>query len=404
MQSILSNQLTFNSPSQAIEHWLKHIESVNQESVSLNEASGRVLATDIKTDRPSPACDVSAMDGYAVRIKDLDHEELPVAAEVLTGHAPPLLPVQAVLKIFTGGAVPAQADAVIPREHVHESIDSIRVPKDLAVKLGQNIRCMGENALANIIVLKAGVLLDPAKIAMLAAVGINKVNVYKRVRCALIITGNEVISNERSITQWQVRDSNGPALSAVFHAVPWIDWCGVEHVVDDPQITLHTCEKILNEVDALLITGGVSMGDHDYIPQVLEMIGAKTIFHRLPIRPGKPVLGAADNSGKMILALPGNPVSALTTARLFGVSALQHMAGIVASKTTPKIRILNSDQKKLSLHWSRPVQLLENNTGQLISTQGSGDIISLSHSDGFVIIPPGTSGEGPWPYYPWSID
>jgi molybdenum cofactor synthesis domain-containing protein len=223
-----------------------------------------------------------------------------------------------------------------------------------------------------------------------------------RVRC--IVTGDEVLEITSPVEPWQLRDSNGSTLAAMFAACRWIDWCGAARVADDRHRLHQTVAAALATSDAVLLTGGVSMGDYDYVPTVLVELGCHIVFHRLPIRPGKPILGAIGPNGQVVLGLPGNPVSVATTARRFALPALRRLAGAaVPDKPVPLVAIANPKDDPLGLHWFRPVRLLADGQAELLITRGSGDIINTARSDGFVAYPPRQSGSGPWPYYIWSV-
>jgi len=396
------SRFAFASPDEAIRAMTSRLDPVGVEHVLLTEASGRVLGETIVADRPSPACDVSAMDGYAVRSADLDERQLPVVGEVAIGQPPPEMPLSAALRIFTGGPVPAGCDAVIPREQVEERPESIRLPADIKIKPGQHIRRRGENGQAGETIVESGTRISPAVAAALAACGVAEPCVHRRIRLGAIVTGNEVLDVAADVEPWQLRDSNGPALATMFANRPWVDWRGVDHAVDDRDPLRQTIAAALADADAVLLTGGVSMGDYDFVPAILAELGCDIIFHKLPIRPGKPVLGAIGPQGQAVLGLPGNPVSVMTTGRRLALPALRHRAGFVpADPSVASVTLVNPDDKPLALHWSRLVRWVGNGQAELITTRGSGDIISAARSDGFVEIPANQIGPGPWPFYSW---
>jgi len=396
------SSFAFASPDDAIRAMTSRLERVGVEHVALTDASGRVLGEPIVADRSSPACDVSAMDGYAVRSADLDERQLPVVGEVAIGQPPPDMPSSAALRIFTGGPVPAGCDAVIPREQVEERSESIRLPADIKIKPGQHIRRQGENGQAGETIVVQGAPVTPTVAGALAACGVAEPCVHRRIRLAAIITGNEVHDVTADVEPWQLRDSNGPALAAMFTKRPWVEWRGVDHAVDDRDQLRATIAAALNDSDALLLTGGVSMGDYDFVPAILAELGCDIVFHKLPIRPGKPVLGGIGPQGQAVLGLPGNPVSVMTTARRLALPVLRHRAGFVPpDPPVATVTLVNPDDKQLALHWSRPVRLVGDGQAERIATRGSGDIISAARSDGFVEIPANHTGPGPWLFYSW---
>lgn len=388
-------------PTEALAALLRALTPVDTHTLALHHAAGRVLAQPLTTDRPSPPCDVSAMDGYALRLSD-SRGRVPVADEVQIGSAPPELPPGAALRIFTGGAVPADADIVIRREDVTETQDEIFIPDDLDLTPGQNIRRRGENAPAGAPVLQPGQLITPPVAAALATFGVSEPSIHRRVRLTIIVTGNELVPPHVKPQQWQIRDSNGHTLVTMFSPLPWVECLPLRYAVDDKAALRTTVAAALPNCDALLLTGGVSMGDHDHVPAVLDDLGARTVFHKLALRPGKPLLGALGPDGQAILGLPGNPVSVMVTARRFALAALRKRAGFTQpDPPASAIQLDNPDTKTLSLTWHRPVRLTVPGRAVLLPSRGSGDMVSAAASDGFVEVPPGAAGQGPWPFYPW---
>lgn len=401
MTTSSNTRFDFDTPAHAVAAMLTRLDAVEVEHSDLAEASGRVLGQALQADRPSPACDVSAMDGYAVR-EVQSGITLPVVGEVAIGQPPPSMPQDAALRIFTGGPVPAGCQAVIPREQVEEQPDTINLPANLAIRPGQHIRRCGENGQAGQAIVEQGFGITPAVAAALAACGLAKPRVHRRVRLAAIITGNEVHDVTAEVEPWRLRDSNGPTLTAMFAPLPWIDWRGVDRAADDRDQLQQAVSASLSACDALLLTGGVSMGDYDFVPEIVTELGCEIVFHKLPIRPGKPVLGAVGPKGQAVLGLPGNPVSVMTTARRLALPVLRYRAGFVQPNPPgASVTLVKPDGKQLALHWSRPVRLLADGEAELIATRGSGDIISAACSDGFVEIPANLVGPGPWPFYRW---
>ncbi len=395
----------FDSPAAAVAAVVERLLPVSDETVALHRAAGRILAEPVRTDRPSPACDVSAMDGYAVRLDDVKVGHLPVAGEVSVGRSPPRMPRGAALRIFTGGPVPDDCEAIIPREQVRERPEAIDLPANLCVAPGRHIRRRGENGQAGETIVEAGTRITPAVVAAMAASGIREPAVHRQVRVTLLVTGNEVHDVGVPVRPWQLRDSNGPALTTMFAGLAWVVWNGVRLVPDDRGQLRKSIVMALAESDAVLLTGGVSMGDYDFVPSVLTEVGCRIVFHGLPIRPGKPVLGAIGSEGQAVLGLPGNPVPVMTTARRIAVPVLRHVAGYARHEPpTTCAALANADNRTLDVYWSRPVRLVGHGQVGLVPTCGAGDIISAARSDGFVEIPPNQGGSGPWPFYRWSAD
>ena len=382
---------------------LAKLSPVATRRVPLAQASGRVLAEPVVTDRPSPPCDVSAMDGYALRTDDLTKSRLSVAGEVATGHAAPALPPDQAVRVFTGGAVPAEAQVVVRREDVNERTDAIDLPEGLDLPPGANIRHQGENAAAGAAVVEAGKLVTPAVAAALGAFGVAEPRVFDRVRISVLVTGDELLPVDATPQPWQIRDSNSQTLATLLGEIPWIELRSIRRVHDQLDPLTHALRAALDTSDAVLLTGGVSMGDYDFVPDAVQAAGGSMVFHKLALRPGKPMLGAVGPQGQAVLGLPGNPVSVMVTARRWASVALRKRAGLAQpDPPSAAVRLVNGVDKRLSLWWYRPVRLTETGQAEVIKTMGSGDLAATASSDGFVELPPDATGIGPWPFYPWS--
>ncbi len=395
--------MTAEDPRQARDRLLARLRPVAREQVLLGEAAGRVLAEPVSADRDSPPHDVSAMDGYAVRLADLTPGRVPVAGEIAMGSEPPALPPGQALRIMTGACVPPGTEAIVVREHVREAADSfvLQVPND-EIRPGQHIRRRGENLSAGAEVVPTGTTIGPHVAAALAAFGGARPWVRRRVRVAVVVTGDELLAADSAPTPWQIRDSNGPALATLLAELPGVETISVEHVRDDAPRLTESLGAALERADALFVTGGVSMGVHDHVPDAVVACGGEVVFHRLPIRPGKPVLGAVGPRGQAILGLPGNPVSVLIAGRWFGVAALRRLAGLPDELEACGLELLNPGPKRVGLWWFRPVRCETANRAEVVASRGSGDMVSTARSDGFVLTPPHAEGVGPWPFTPWS--
>ncbi len=375
---------------------------VSVERVAVERAAGRVLASELRADRDSPPLNVSAMDGYAVRLADCAaSESLPVAATATAGRPAPPLPPGAAVQIFTGAPVPLEADCVIPREMTIETPQRMQLNAPTSsLTRHMNIRFQGENARAGSPVLPAGTRLTSAAMAGVASVAGSEIEVHRLVRVAILNTGDELIPPGQPAEPWQIRDSNGPTLDAALQSQPWIEVVRRQRVKDDLQAIAEVLQS-LADVDAVLLTGGVSMGDTDHVPAAIEASGGQIVFHRLPIRPGKPVLGAVRGQ-QLLVGLPGNPVSVAVTARLIAMPLLRRLGGLTEIvPRTCRVEVANADDKKLALHWYRMVRLESDGRVRYLDNRGSGDLISLAQSDGVVELPAGCTGPGPWKLLLW---
>jgi molybdopterin molybdotransferase len=390
---------------------------VEPERIEVSQATGRILARPILNFRDSPALDISAMDGYAFRYSELENRLLrpdsdqaqaggdcfEVTGVAAAGARRLVLSPDTAIRIFTGGVVPQGADVVIPRERCREESDRVwvTIPLD-QIPLGWNIRRQGENAKQDEVGLLAGCCIDGPRMSSIVSMNREaQIDVSRKVRVTIINTGDELMGMDSPIEAWQIRDSNGPLLESMLRACPWIEWNRVSARDDLSEIQTRLKEA-LDVSDAVLLTGGVSMGDTDHVPAAVRHCRAEVIFHRLAIRPGAPVLGAVGSEGQLIMGLPGNPVSVAVTFRRLGLELLDRMARRVSGRRKWKIQVVGSDTKTLGLVWYRLVQIQADGTALLLANHGSGDIRSLGLSDGFIEVPPGSLSQGMFPFYDWN--
>jgi molybdopterin molybdotransferase len=408
------------SPSAAIDAVCAHLVPLEAESVSLAHSSGRVLADVVRADRASPALDMSSMDGFAVRVADLPAMNsttgLPIATgadcEASIGQAPVSMRAGHAIRIVTGAPIPIGADAVVRHEDVRlqNGYALLQIPAS-TVQPGAFIRRAGENASKGAEILQPGTLIGAAAIGALATFGASSVCVHRCVRVAIITTGDELVSTDRTPTPWQIRDSNGSVLASLLGARAWIEVVAHLHALDDADALAVTLATALESADAVILTGGVSMGHHDHVPQVIERMGANTIFHRLPQRPGRPMLAAVlprvgTRAPRLILGLPGNPVSVMVTARRLGIPMLGQLAGLAQGAfAAQRLHIDGDDGTQLGMWWFRLVSERVTAEGerrlQLLPTKSSGDIAAAATSTGFVEVPPNQSAAGGNAFYPW---
>lgn len=387
------------------------------ELLPIEQAVGRVLGQDIIAFRDSPAIDVSAMDGYAMRMADVCDSTIAVVDTAAAGAAPKAMPpvahassehpvdsstLKQAIRIFTGAAVPEGAECIVPREQCSEQSDSIQLAVSAdKIQLGQHIRRRGENARAGSRVLESGRMLGGPQVSSLVSfLESNQVRVHRPLQIAIINTGDELIEAGETLYDWQIRDSNGPMLVTMLGSHAWAR-VRRRKVQDDADATRAAIADAMGSHDVVLVTGGVSMGDTDHVPHAIRECGATILFHRLPIRPGKPILGAVGPNGELVMGLPGNPLSVAVTFRRFALPLLQHMAGITRVSVPLAIEIANPDSKTLDLTWFRLVTRDAAGRATLVRSQGSGDIASLGASDGFVEVSPGSPSSGSWPFYDW---
>ncbi|MBB3209896.1 molybdenum cofactor synthesis domain-containing protein [Rhodopirellula rubra] len=418
-------RLAYDSPNDAIAALAAPLAPVDVQH-DCRDLLGRVLACSIVADRDHPAADVSAMDGYALAMRRPANsgeihcnEEIPVTGESIPGSPPPDFSDFGVIRIFTGGMVPAGCDRVIQREYTIESPGNDSMPLGTVrwraeAKLTQpaaNIRGRGENIEAGEEALPSGVVVRSPQVAAIASFGVESASVRRRVRVAIITTGDELgridSATNETLPPWKIRNSNAHALRAIVTPRPYVNPPTMLHAPDEPEQLKQVVSDAVADHDIVLLTGGVSMGDHDYVPKVVSEIGAQTVFHKLPLRPGKPILGALYHvpdsaTAKPIIGLPGNPVSATMGAVRFALPLIDKLAGITRWEPNPPSIMLDEiGTKTLHLHWMRAVRMTGPGTAELVVGKGSGDLVSLGASDGFIEMPPTAHHPGPWPFFAW---
>ncbi|MGL2988363.1 molybdopterin molybdotransferase MoeA [Flavobacterium sp. RSSA_27] len=293
-----------------------------EEICALLEARKKILAQPILSPINMPPFRQSAMDGYAVCIHDsLTYQ---IMGEIKAGDAESfvLQPGQAV-KIFTGAPVPDSAQAMIPIENV--SVEQAKLLLQAAPQLQANIRPIGEQIKKGELALEKGTLLDAAAIGFLAALGVVNVPVYKIPSVGIVVTGNELLPPGAPLTYGKVYESNGLMLEAAV-----VDSLVQEvkryTVKDDFESTKNTLQSAIEKHDVILVSGGISVGDYDFVAQALQELEVETLFHKVNQKPGKPLfLGKKNN--KLIFALPGNPAACLICFYVYVLPTLKKSGG-----------------------------------------------------------------------------
>lgn len=325
---------------------LQQAKSFGTETLPLGQAAGRVLAETVRADRDYPPFDRASMDGYAVQYGDLEKgiRRFTVIETLLAGYLPkrPLRTGEG-YKIMTGAAVPAGADTIIRRENTSETAGVIELPELPVEALPaatlpapadprfpwrpfQNIARKGEDLRSGDIVIDRPCVCTPPVMGLLATLGQITVKVERLPAIGLLTTGDEVVPAGDAVSPVQIRNSNRWLLETALKntGAALTAW---GHAPDDPGLIQKRIEALLDN-DVLICCGGVSAGDADYVPGVLESMGARRLFHKVAMRPGKPVWCGLSKEGKMIIALPGNPFSCLVNMTLLIAPYLRACYGL----------------------------------------------------------------------------
>jgi molybdopterin molybdotransferase len=356
--------------------------------VSVSEALGLVLAEEVKTDREYPPFDRSTRDGYAVRAKEVVPDaKLKCVGEIKAGDtvSEPLA-VKTCVQIMTGAAVPAGADAVVMIEHTQREGDVVRFER--AAQAGQNIVPRGSEALAGQTLLKPGMRLGYAELALAAQVGAAELKCTKKPRVAILSTGDEVVAVEEVPGAFQIRNSNSVSLSAQVR-IAGGEPVALGNAADRVEDLGEKIERGLKE-DVLVLSGGVSMGKYDLVEKVLKAMGAEFYFDAVGIRPGKPAVFGMCH-GKPVFGLPGNPVSTMVTFELFVALAIDLLSGAEA-RPLPlmEARLGEALNEKPGLAHFLPARVEWRGGApevKALKWQGSGDIAALTKANCFLVVP-----------------
>jgi molybdopterin molybdotransferase len=374
---------------------LESVATLGAEQVKLEQSLGRVLAEEVRANRDQPPYDISAMDGYALCSADLANvpATLQIIEDIKAGDMPSktLAPGQCA-RIMTGAPMPQGADAVMRVEDT-EALAGDRVQVNVAVKPGNDIRRLGENMRNGEVVLSPGTEITPGVIGVLATVKRAQVQVYRRPRVAILSTGNELEGLDEPVDPNKIPNSNSYALMGQVQAL------GIEPALlgiarDDPDELARYLKRGL-EYDVLLVSGGTSVGVHDYVRPTIEALGAQMLFWRVAMKPGHPVAFGKVGE-KIIFGLPGNPVSSMVCFEQFVVPALRRMMGHARThRRTVAARLTHNVKHQPGRTEFIRVMLAQEEGGYAATStgaQGSGMLLSMARADGLAVLPADCNG------------
>jgi len=382
-------------PAEALDLVIENAAAREPRVVALEESVGFRLAEEVGADRPQPPFDRAMMDGYAVRLADAG-QTVTVAGEIAAGAAPVGAPARgSCLEIMTGAPCPAGTEAVVPKEAASRSGSRVVLPSRIA--LGQHIAPAGSECGAGQPVLKPGDLMTPLAVAVLASFGKVRVRVTPRPTLGIIATGAELAPPESEPPPGQIRDSNGPMLRAMAFEL------GIERPLvlraDDRLKAIVDALERVAECDVVLLSGGVSVGNHDLVPDAVLAYGARVIFHKARQKPGKPLLFAA-RERQLLFGLPGNPLACHFCFCRYVQAAVRRMGAHPAGIVTRQGRLVASlcpDRGRsrfvpamVSLDPSVP----EGWSIRPLPGASSADVFRSHQANAYVAAPPGT-GEIP---------
>lgn len=362
------------------------------ETVSLVQSLGRILAADQQSTIDVPPCDNSAMDGYAIRLADLDNsEDLLVAQRIPAGQVGNKLERGAAARIFTGAPIPEGADTVVMQEDAELIDNRLRILE--SCRSGQHIRPRGQDIAANSVVVAQGQRIQPQDVGLLASIGATEVPVYPQLKVAIVSTGDELVEPGQPLAEGQIYNSNRYTLAALLEALGCevIDGGIVE---DNFLATQQRLQTLATQADLIISSGGVSVGEEDHVKAAVESLGHLDLW-KLNIKPGKPL--AFGRIGDVpFFGLPGNPSSVFVTFCLLARPFILRCQGQEAVMPLVTEAVADFD-------WQRPgtrQEYLRAKVGHseqhgpavsLFGNQSSGVLASVSWANALVVMPPGTT-------------
>jgi len=373
---------------EAMQAILAAVEPLAPQTIAFEEATGRVLAQSVHAERDQPPFDRVMMDGIAISHAEFaaGTRSFPIQSTQAAGDPAQTLKPGRAIEIMTGASLPERADCIIPVERIIVNELGAHIEANYAASEQQFIHVRGSDHKKDTELLQPGTRVSPMDIAIIASCGLAEVAVAEQPQISVISTGNELVPAGEAIEPHQIRMSNGPAIVTMLEEHGYVD-AAHEHLIDEPALLKEHIARHLDHSAVLILSGGVSMGKADYVPQVLDDLGVEVIFHKVSQRPGRPMWFGKGPNGQAVFALPGNPVSTLVCGRQYVIPALHHMSGMAAA--VPQFASLTTEITfKPQLTNFLPVKLISNAAGQVLAmpvhTNTSGDFASLSGTNGYV--------------------
>jgi len=387
------------SPAEAEAQICAHATQLPAVSLPLTQLVGTILRERVVAAFDQPPFDRVTMDGiaFASAAYQQGRRTFRIAGTQAAG-APPLAlqSSEHCIEVMTGAMLPVGCDCIVPVEKILAADGVAQLADDAEPESKSNIHERGTDSRRGDELLQPGIRLGPAEVAVLAANGQTQASVSRTPRIAVISTGDELVEPGEPLAQWQIYRSNAYAVMAALQrrgfARPTLD-----HLPDDPAVLRERLGAHLQTHDALILSGGVSMGRFDYIPQVLAELDVRVVFHKVAQRPGKPLWFGVGPAGQTVYALPGNPVSTLVCLVRYVFAGLETSLGLVRRPPEP-VALAEHFEVKPALSLFIPVQIaFEPGRRQAVPkpTRGSGDFTSLTGTDGFVELPVGPATVAP---------
>ena len=373
---------------EAREKILAAMPELAAEAVAVSAATGRILRQTVVAERDQPPFDRVMMDGIALAHADLaaGTRSFPLQCTQMAGEPAVSLEPGKAIEIMTGASLPLGADCIVPVERIIVDGGVATLEDGYEAEQRQFIHPRASDHAEGSKLLTPGKCITPLDIAVISSAGLTELAVSRAPVIRIISTGDELVPAGENIKPHQIRMSNGPAMQAMLQQHGYAD-CDHDHLIDEREVLSEWIAVHLDAADVIILSGGVSMGKADYVPEVLADLGVEVIFHKISQRPGKPMWFGRGPDGQVVFALPGNPVSALICCRQYVIPALAK-ASLAAAKA-PEFASLASDVTfNPDLTCFQPVRLISNAVGQVLAmpvkTNTSGDFTALSATDGYV--------------------
>ncbi len=372
------------------------------EIVTLETALNRILATEVTSQLDFPYWDNSAMDGYAVKFTDIEKCDinnpkiLEIIEEIPAGYQPKkTIKLGQTSRIFTGGMLPNGGDTIVIQENTEKQKDSNKVKIFSPSKPQEFVRKKGEYYQAGKPLLNSGVKIHPAEIAVLATSQCNKLKVYRRPKIAILSTGNELINPNQTLKPGQIIDSNQYAIAAFISQLGGIPiQLGI--IPDDKEALKKVISQAILQADFVVSTGGVSVGDYDYIQEILTSLGGKIEIQHVAVKPGKPLTVATfANTNCIYFGIPGNPVSALVSCWRFLSIAIKKLSGLSSNWLPVFVKGISRDElktngKRETYLWGKlSIEEGKNIFHLAGGSHSSGNLINLAQTNALAVIPIG---------------
>jgi len=350
--------------------------------IKVSKSLGYVLAEAVYSPINMPPFRQSAMDGYA-----FTHSELTQFEVVKTTQAGDFLDDEIqknqAVRIFTGAFVPDDTDTVVMQEHTTRMDNLLQIEKMPVA--GANVREKGEQIKKGELVFDINTVITPAAIGFLACLGITKIKVYEKPKVAILVTGNELVAAGKKLPKGKIYESNSLMIESALKTIG-INKTTVFKVKDSLKKTISTVERCLANFDVVLVSGGISVGDYDYVKEALLKNGVEELFYKINQKPGKPLFfGRKEN--KIVFALPGNPASSLTCFYVYAFPALKKLMGFEAIHLPEMKRKINTDFKNTSGKTLFLKALYEDEKVTVLESQSSAMLNTFSVANGLIVVP-----------------